>query len=387
MTVTLAPTPRYQWQGLSGDTKPTTNTVGINDIFFETDTGKFFIYNGTAWNSYTIGGAGTPGGSSNQLQINSAGAFAGVANATSGYVLTAQGTSSAPVFAAPTSPPFSINSQTGTTYTLVIGDQSNEVRMSNAAANNLTVPPNSSVAFPIGSQIVVHQGSTGRTKLVPGSGVTFVYPANALYSTGLFLAGQGNKIFLFKTATDTWEVYGALQFSTFDVGDLSSSHPRIDGVNNLFDFVGPTGTAFPFLGAGTDGSGNPYPDFSVSLDPTTKMVLAAKTDFLARYESQVLINASPYTVNLGTDLTSTYLIDATSANLTINLPSATDSIDGGGTGFPTIAFKRIDTSGHTVTLQRAGSDTLQGGGTTLSMASNDFHELRSDGVSKWYLTP
>lgn len=59
MTVTLGPTPRYQWQGLSSDTKRTDNTVGVNDIFFETDTGIFFIYNGTGWNPYTTSSGGT----------------------------------------------------------------------------------------------------------------------------------------------------------------------------------------------------------------------------------------------------------------------------------------------------------------------------------------
>ncbi|HKS76677.1 MAG TPA: hypothetical protein VJQ82_25910 [Terriglobales bacterium] len=58
MTVTLAPIPRYQWQGLSSDTKPTSNTVGVNDLFFESDTGNLFIYNGTSWNAYSGGGGG-----------------------------------------------------------------------------------------------------------------------------------------------------------------------------------------------------------------------------------------------------------------------------------------------------------------------------------------
>lgn len=61
MTVVMGPTPRYQWQGLSGDTKPTDQRVGINDIFFETDTGNFFIFGGSAWAAYNAssGGAAT----------------------------------------------------------------------------------------------------------------------------------------------------------------------------------------------------------------------------------------------------------------------------------------------------------------------------------------
>lgn len=59
MTVTLAPVPRYQFQGLSGDTKPVNPLVaGINDLFFESDTGNLFIFNGSAWNSYSAGSGG-----------------------------------------------------------------------------------------------------------------------------------------------------------------------------------------------------------------------------------------------------------------------------------------------------------------------------------------
>jgi len=63
MALVLNFTPRYQWQGLSTDTKPTDFRVGVNDLFFETDTGNLFIYNGSAWNAYNIGGGGGGGGS------------------------------------------------------------------------------------------------------------------------------------------------------------------------------------------------------------------------------------------------------------------------------------------------------------------------------------
>lgn len=55
MTVTYGRTPRYQWQGLHADVKPTDSRVGVNDLFFETDTGNEFIYNGIAWAAYPGG--------------------------------------------------------------------------------------------------------------------------------------------------------------------------------------------------------------------------------------------------------------------------------------------------------------------------------------------
>lgn len=50
MAVTMAGIPNHLYQGLSGDTKPTDATVLINDIFYETDTAKFFVWSGAAWN-------------------------------------------------------------------------------------------------------------------------------------------------------------------------------------------------------------------------------------------------------------------------------------------------------------------------------------------------
>ena len=46
MTITSASLSEYMWTGLAGDTKPTDNTrVGQNDVFLETDTGKYYIAN------------------------------------------------------------------------------------------------------------------------------------------------------------------------------------------------------------------------------------------------------------------------------------------------------------------------------------------------------
>lgn len=45
---------RYDWCGLSTDSKPTEN-VAVNDLFLELDTGNFYYFNGTSW--ATVGGA------------------------------------------------------------------------------------------------------------------------------------------------------------------------------------------------------------------------------------------------------------------------------------------------------------------------------------------
>ena len=98
-----------------------------------------------------------------------------------------------------------INAQTGTTYTLALTDVAKVVTLSNASSITLTVPPNSSVAFPVGTQIVLAQIGAGQVTIAPGSGVTL----NS-YDGNLLIAGQYGIASCLKTATDTWYVAGAI---------------------------------------------------------------------------------------------------------------------------------------------------------------------------------
>jgi hypothetical protein len=97
-----------------------------------------------------------------------------------------------------------ITSAQTASYTLVLSDSSDLVEMSNASANNLTVPLNSSVAFPVGAQIHILQTGAGQTTVVATGGVTI----NA--SPGLKLRGQWSAATLIKRATDTWVLVGDL---------------------------------------------------------------------------------------------------------------------------------------------------------------------------------
>ena len=119
------------------------------------------------------------------------------------YVLTANGSGVAPSWESTPGGALSINAQTGTTYTLVLTDAQKLVTLTNAAAITMTVPPNSSVALGIGTQILLYQGGAGAVTVAAGSGVTINSPGSALdlyaqYSTALLL----------KIATDTWILAG-----------------------------------------------------------------------------------------------------------------------------------------------------------------------------------
>jgi hypothetical protein len=66
----------------------------------------------------------------------------------------------------------SVNAQTGTTYTPVLTDAKQMVTLSNASAITVTIPPNSSVAYAVGSKIDFIQKGAGQVSFAQGAGVT-----------------------------------------------------------------------------------------------------------------------------------------------------------------------------------------------------------------------
>lgn len=98
-----------------------------------------------------------------------------------------------------------INAQSGTSYTLVAGDAGGYVRFDNASPIALTVPPNSAVAYAVGTMISVRQAGVGQLSLIEGSGVTINTPQT------LKLSGQGAAATLIKVSTNTWDLVGDLE--------------------------------------------------------------------------------------------------------------------------------------------------------------------------------
>jgi hypothetical protein len=119
------------------------------------------------------------------------------------------------------------NNQTGTAYTLVLTDSQKRLTMNNGSANSVTVPPNSSVAFPINSVLPVFQLGVGRTSFVAGAGVTI----NSLLGS-LKIAGRYGHSVLVKTAADVW--------SLFNVGDAVAENLTGTAPININGTVGAT---------------------------------------------------------------------------------------------------------------------------------------------------
>lgn len=101
---------------------------------------------------------------------------------------------------------FSINAQTGTTYTTVLADAGKIITSNNGSAVAITIPQNSSVAYPIGSSITVVSIGAGLTNFVEDTNVL-------INSTGAdpdvpVLRAQHSSATAIKIATNTWQVVG-----------------------------------------------------------------------------------------------------------------------------------------------------------------------------------
>jgi hypothetical protein len=164
-------------------------------------------------------GAGAPGGIEGHLTDIAAdivthanlstgvhGVSGSVVGTTSTQTLTNK-TLTSPTITSPTinSPIITTPTTTsGSSYTLVLTDQGKVVEMTSSSANNLTIPLNSSVSFPIGTSIFVLQAGTGQTTIVATAGVTI----NSFI--GLKIIGRWSGCTLIKRDTNTWAAIGGL---------------------------------------------------------------------------------------------------------------------------------------------------------------------------------
>ena len=105
---------------------------------------------------------------------------------------------------------FTLNAQTGTTYTAVSTDQYQVlVTMNNASSNTFSIPTDATYAFPNGTAITVLQIGAGVTTInavTPGTttitsaGTTSSAPVLARYKAAVCV----------KTGTNAWTIIGAV---------------------------------------------------------------------------------------------------------------------------------------------------------------------------------
>jgi hypothetical protein len=89
-------------------------------------------------------------------------------------------------------------------YTLALSDAGEVVEMNSASATTVTVPPNSSVNFPVGTVVEVCQYGAGQVTLAGGSGVTMLTPAS------MTTRAQYSTVAVRQRAANQWVVTGDL---------------------------------------------------------------------------------------------------------------------------------------------------------------------------------
>ena len=90
-------------------------------------------------------------------------------------------------------------------YTLVLTDAGKVIEINSGSSENVTIPPNSSVAFPVGTQIVVVRLGAGAVVIVEGSGVTTRSDGDKNK-----IKSQYSSCVLIKHETNEWYILGNL---------------------------------------------------------------------------------------------------------------------------------------------------------------------------------
>jgi hypothetical protein len=105
---------------------------------------------------------------------------------------------------------FTINTQSGTTYTLASTDQYQVlVITSNAAAKTVSIPTDATYNFPIGTAItVLNTGAADTTIQAASSGTTTLTSAGA--SSAAPKVSQYRAAVCVKTAANTWSIIGSV---------------------------------------------------------------------------------------------------------------------------------------------------------------------------------
>jgi len=96
---------------------------------------------------------------------------------------------------------------TSNAYTLALSDAQSAQQCANATAATITIPNNSTVAFPIGTQISFTQTGSGKIQLATAGGVTVQSPVTFTSGT-TGTRTQYSTICILKTATNTWVLTG-----------------------------------------------------------------------------------------------------------------------------------------------------------------------------------
>lgn len=164
-------------------TSALTSVLAEGMVSYLQDTDAVEVYNGSAWVS--IGSSGDITGITTG---SDSGLTGGVTSGTADLKLQLQ-----------------FNAQTGTTYTLVVGDLNKLVTCSNASGITVTVPPS---VFSAGNQIHLQQIGAGQVTFAQGAGVTIT--STGATASAPKLRKQYSACTIICTASNSFTILGDL---------------------------------------------------------------------------------------------------------------------------------------------------------------------------------
>ncbi len=186
---------------------------GDGNTMFSVDEDGISVANGTASTGAVIRLGEATANGSNYVGIQAPASLAAnvtytlpTADGTSGQVLTTNGSGTLSWATDATggggSSYSAVRTQSGTTYTLVIGDAGDYIQTTSTTAVTITVPPQSSVAWAADTEIYFEQNNTGQLTIAAGSGVTI----NSSETLKTF--ARSSVIALKRVAEDVWTLTG-----------------------------------------------------------------------------------------------------------------------------------------------------------------------------------
>jgi len=184
-----------------------------------------------------------------------------------------------------------INTQTGTTYTLVLTDQGGVITTSNASAVTVTIPPFASVAFATGTIIDFVNLGAGTLTIAAGAGVTVNGTITALAQYGFTS--------IIKTATNTWSYMPPGGFPASATATVATSQTTTSTSYTDLATAGPavtvtTGTkALVIFSAQSDNSSTSANSTSFAVSGAT--TIAASDSYRTRFDSTLATYAQQQT--------------------------------------------------------------------------------------------
>jgi hypothetical protein len=198
-------------RGTASQWTSTNPVLASGEWGFESDTNKVKIGNGSsAWNSLSYIGSGTvtsvaTGTGLTGGTITSTGTLS-IDTSVTADLTTAQTLTNKTLTAPKIN--LTLNAQTGTTYTFVLGDNGQLVTASNASAQTYSIPTNASVAYPTGTQINIIQIGAGQVTIQAVTSGTTTVASTGATATAPKLRAQYSSATLIKASTDLWYVVG-----------------------------------------------------------------------------------------------------------------------------------------------------------------------------------